>query len=161
MSIAPFTILIANGVNLDLLGKRQPEIYGTVTLATLEEDLTRAATGFCNQLNLPMCALTFFQTNDESQFLQKLSGNFSGAVLNPGAWTHTSLALADRLVGLELPFVEVHLSNLARREPFRRKSWAAPHACGIVHGLGLASYEAGLWGLLRHLCERVVAQEQA
>lgn len=136
-------ILVANGVNLDLLGQREPGVYGKGTLADLEAHVRALAP--------EGVALTFFQTNDEALFLAKISDGWDGAVINPGAWTHTSLALADRLKGLALPFVEVHLSNTMAREEFRHRSYSAPHAAGIVIGLGFDSYVAGLTGLVAKL----------
>jgi 3-dehydroquinate dehydratase-2 len=148
--MAPTTkkrILIAHGVNLDLLGKREPEIYGSTTLATLEDELRKINPALAKAFGLDMADLTFFQSNHEGLFLEKISEGWDGAVINPGAWTHTSLALADRLAALKLPFAEVHLSNLAKREPFRQHSYAAPHAVGVCFGFGSASYIAGLSGL--------------
>ena len=136
-------ILIASGVNLDLLGRREPEIYGTVTLKDIERQLT--------QLFSAAADLTFFQTNSEAEFLAKLDHGWDGAVLNPGAWTHTSVALRDRVVGLGLSCVEVHLSNIAAREEFRKTSFLSPVSLGTVSGFGAKSYELGVEGLLHHL----------
>lgn len=157
-------ILVANGVNLDLLGQREAVHYGTSTLVDLEAQLRKssqevaaaAATAALDK-KLPKIELIFFQSNSEAEFLQKISDSLSaskpchGILLNAGAWTHTSLALADRLVALGVPFVEVHLSNLSRREDFRQKSFSAPHALGVVYGAGLGSYDAGLLILVRAL----------
>ena len=142
----PLRILVASGVNLDLLGRREPEIYGRATLADVEALLRADAPEGTD--------LTFFQTNDEAQYLARLGDGWDGAVLNPGAWTHTSLALADRLAGLGLPFVEAHLSNLHKREAFRQHSYAAAHAVGIVQGFGIDSYRLALLGLVRYLRAR-------
>ncbi len=98
--------------------------------------------------------LEFFQSNHEALFLEQLSLDWDGAVINPGAWTHTSLALADRLSGLALPFVEVHISNLAKREAFRQHSYAAPHALGVCFGFGLPSYLCALTGLYAHFSSK-------
>lgn len=144
-------ILVANGVNLDLLGTREPEIYGDETLADIEHALQDAASSLARAAGVQGVALIFFQTNDEAAYLTKLGEGFDGALLNPGAWTHTSLALADRLKALALPYVEVHISNLAGREDVRQRSYAAPGAVGIVHGFGSASYRVGLFGLLQKL----------
>jgi 3-dehydroquinate dehydratase-2 len=140
-------ILIAHGVNLDLLGKREPHIYGSDGLAEIEALVRRYSPVLAQLSGLPDPSLHFYQSNHEGAFLDKLSEGWDGALINAGAWTHTSLALADRLVGLGLPFVEVHLSNLARREEFRHHSYAAPHAKGVCYGLGLGSYVSGLSGL--------------
>lgn len=144
-------VLVAHGVNLDLLGRREPGVYGTETLASLEASLQAAAPGIAALAGFAGVDLTFFQSNVEADYLEALDDGYDGAVLNPGAWTHTSLALADRLKGLQLPFVEVHLSNLAGREEFRQVSFVAPHAVGLVSGMRGVSYHAGLLGLLHHL----------
>ncbi len=149
----PWQILVANGVNLDLLGRREPAVYGSANLSQLEQQLRVSAPELARVAGGRGVALTFFQSNDEAAFLNELSAGWDGALINPGAWTHTSLALADRLKGLALPFVEVHISNVAGREAFRQQSFSAPHAVGVVHGFGLSSYEAGLLGLLRHLAK--------
>lgn len=144
-------ILIANGPNLDLLGIREPDIYGNMTLIDIEKALKK----FCDRLKSVFSGLdpelVFFQTNDEAIMLKEISKNWDGAVINPAAWTHTSLALADRLAALRLPFVEVHISNLANREDFRKRSFTATHALGVCYGMGVDSYLSGLTGILRYL----------
>jgi 3-dehydroquinate dehydratase II len=150
-SVVALRILVANGVNLDLLGRREPEIYGSETLTDINEAISWCAPEFARMLAISGVELEFFQSNDEGSFLNKLDGSWDGILINPGAWSHTSLALGDRLAGLEIPYVEVHLSNLAKRESFRQHSYAAPHAKGVVFGFGLDSYRAGLWGLLAYL----------
>jgi 3-dehydroquinate dehydratase-2 len=145
-------ILVAHGVNLDLLGRREPDVYGRTTLAELEAELEAAAEGAARMAGLSNgCGLAFFQSNDETTFLERLGDGWDGILINPGAWTHTSLALADRLLGLGVPYVEVHLSNLAAREEFRQKSYSAAGAAGVVYGFGVDSYVVGLVGLLRAL----------
>ncbi len=146
-------ILVASGVNLDLLGRREPGIYGKETLDEIHAMLEGAAAALAGLAGVGAVDLEFFQTNDEEAYLQKLDDGFDGAVLNPGAWTHTSLALADRLKALSLPYVEVHLSNLAAREDFRKHSFAAPGSVGVVHGFGGESYRLGLYGLLIRLAK--------
>lgn len=136
-------ILIANGVNLDLLGRREPTIYGKQDLESLEIGLRQYEKEQAGRVSL-----SFFQSNEEAAFLVKLSEGWDGIVLNPGAWTHTSLALADRLAGLAVPFVEVHISNLSSRESFRQHSYCAPYAWGIVSGFGFIGYRVALEGLL-------------
>ncbi len=136
-------ILVASGVNLDLLGQREVAIYGRVTLKDIEEILTLK---FAD-----LAELTFFQTNVEAEFLLKLDQGWDGAVLNPGAWTHTSVALRDRVAGLSLPCVEVHLSNTAARESFRQISYLAPVAIGSITGFGAWSYVLGVEGVLSYL----------
>jgi 3-dehydroquinate dehydratase-2 len=141
-------ILIANGVNLDLLGKREVEHYGVNTLADIEA-LVRdfCAKHFAEQ----KVQLSFSQTNDEAKFLGELDKGWDGVVINAGAWTHTSLAIADRLKALNIKYVEVHISNLSRREEIRQKSLLAPGALGVVYGMGAQSYLAGLTGLISQL----------
>ncbi len=146
-------ILVAQGVNLDLLGSREPEIYGYDTLSTIEVMLRSKAPELAQVFGLATPQLDFFQSNHEGLFLDKLSAGWDGALINAGAWTHTSLALADRLVALKLPFVEVHLSNLARREDFRQHSYSAAHALGVCYGFGSGSYLSGLSGLLFQLAK--------
>jgi 3-dehydroquinate dehydratase II len=141
-------ILVANGVNLDLLGKRQQEIYGAESLKDLERFLSQQGPKVCQSLGLGALDLQFFQTNVESEMLHKLDEKFDGVVLNPAAWTHTSVALRDRLAGTKVNFVEVHISNLYNREEFRQKSLTAPLATGVVFGFGLDGYLIGLTGLL-------------
>jgi 3-dehydroquinate dehydratase II len=150
----PVHILVAHGANLDLLGRREPEIYGKATLEEIDLHIVNTAPALALTLELPVPELFFFQTNHEGELLDRLDGPWSGILINPGAWTHTSLALADRLSGLKIPYVEVHLSNTTGREPIRRESLTAPRAAGIVQGFGLYSYEAGLLGLLRHIASR-------
>ena len=146
-------ILVAHGVNLDLLGTREPGIYGALTLTELNARLDAEAPSLAAIAGFTGVELVHFQSNVEAEFLAKLEGPYDGAILNPGAWTHTSLALADRLRALSLPFVEVHLSNVAAREEIRHRSFAAPHARGVVFGFGYASYAAGLLGLLHALAD--------
>ena len=144
-------ILVAHGVNLDLLGLREPQIYGKHTLADIESRLRTVSPEFAKAFQLPSVQLHFFQSNHEGLFLDELSKKWDGALINAGAWTHTSLALADRLVALALPFVEVHISNLSKREDFRQHSYAAPHAIGVCYGFGMDSYTAALSGLYAFL----------
>ena len=144
-------ILVANGVNLDLLGMRQPEIYGSKTLKDLEKYILDFLP-FLNQISVPRhIEIEFFQSNCEGAFLESLNSNWDGIIINPGAWTHTSLALADRLVAIQVPFIEVHLSNVHQREKFRQKSFISKHALGVVCGLGFDSYTAGLLALARKI----------
>ena len=146
------SILIANGVNLDLLGNRQPEIYGTTGLSELEASLRKIAASFSQQF-CRQIRLEFFQSNSEGLFLEEISKSWDGIVLNPGAWTHTSLALADRLQGCAASYVEVHISNLAAREEYRQRSYTAPYALGSVTGFGLDSYHIGLYSLLTKITQ--------
>lgn len=145
-----YRILLANGVNLDLLGARPKAIYGERTLKDLEAYLHDQVPLLENILKV-QCSLVFFQSNDEASYLAKISETWDGMLLNPGAWTHTSLALSDRLEALQVPFVELHLSQLAQREPWRQESFCARHAVGVVYGFGFDSYLLALHGLLRHI----------
>lgn len=140
-------VLIVHGPNLNLLGEREPEVYGTLTLAQLEARLRR----FARERGV---RLRTFQSNHEGElidFLQAQRRWAQGIVINPGALTHTSYALRDCLSAIGLPAVEVHLSNLLRREPFRRRSVIRPVCLAQVHGLGWRSYLVGLERLLDHL----------
>ena len=137
-------IAILNGPNLDRLGKREPEIYGATTLAQLESQLREAFTG--------QAELSFFQSNHEGALIDHLAKladeRVDGVVLNGGAFTHTSVALRDALAGAKLRTVEVHISNLYRREPFRHVSLTAPVCDGVITGLGLEGYFAAVRYLL-------------
>ena len=143
-------ILIASGVNLDLLGRRQPDIYGNHTLMDMQK-LVKSQ--WKKEFLKAPFELVFFQTNDELKFLKEISKNYVGAVINAGAWTHTSLAIADRLLGLQLPFVEAHVSQVSRREDFRKHSFLKPHALGVVEGQGIRSYWLALELLMRHFAK--------
>jgi len=138
-------IAVINGPNLDRLGKREPEIYGHTTLAGLEQAL-RAEFGGAAEL-------TFFQSNHEGELIEKIAeladAKADGLVINGGAFTHTSVALRDALLGARLPSVEVHISNLYKREEFRHTSLTAPACTGIVSGLGLEGYHAAIRFLLK------------
>lgn len=140
-------IAVLNGPNLNLLGTREPEVYGRTTLAELEQ-LVRAEAG---RLDV---TLSWFQTNHEGAFveaIQGLRGQADGALVNAAAFTHTSLALRDALLAVRVPFVEVHLSNIFAREPERRHSRLADLALGIVAGFGPQGYLLGLNALVTRL----------
>lgn len=158
-------VLVLNGVNLDLLGRREAQHYGTFSLADIEADLTAIAPKLADLAGFPGVKLAFAQTNSEAEFLAQLDHGWDGAVINAGAWTHTSLAIADRLRALALPFVEAHISNIAAREEFRHRSFLAPIATGVVFGLAKDSYRVALFGLLCRLAEnqnlRDVSRETA
>ena len=145
------SILVANGVNLDLLGTREPNIYGHQTLTDLQHVLKKEASKLSTYFSTHNIQLDFFQSNNESDYLEKISQPYDGALLNPGAWTHTSLALGDRLAALTLTFIEVHLSNLSAREPIRQRSFCQAHAQGVIYGLGLDAYTVGLFALLKKI----------
>jgi 3-dehydroquinate dehydratase-2 len=147
-------ILIASGVNLDLLGSREPRIYGTDTLKDMESLVKKNLAALQRSSKSGSYSLKFFQTNDEAKFLAEISKDYAGAVINAGAWTHTSLAIADRLVGLGLVFVEAHVSDTSKREPFREHSYLAGHAEAVVQGHGIESYWFALKELLAVLESR-------
>ncbi|MHB1194112.1 MAG: type II 3-dehydroquinate dehydratase [Longimicrobiales bacterium] len=140
-------IAVVHGPNLRLLGRREPEVYGSDTLADVNALLADEALGLGVELE-------FFQSNHEGEildFLDTASARVEGFLVNPGALTHTSVALRDALTGVARPFVEVHLSNTAAREPFRRHSFLSDVAAGVVFGFGTQSYVLGLRGLVARL----------
>jgi len=143
-------ILLINGPNLNTLGRRQPEIYGSVTLQQIEERVRQRA----GELGVEIEA---FQSNVEGDiidFLQQRAGEAAGALINPGAFTHYSLALRDAFEATGLPFIEVHISNIHAREEFRHHSVLADLAIGQVSGLGWRGYLAALEALVEILKER-------
>ncbi len=142
------SVLILNGPNLNLLGSRSPEIYGTTTFAELEELCRREA----GQLGLEAACR---QSNHEGQLIDWIqeagpeveSGRSIGAVFNPGALTHTSIALHDAIEAARLPVIEVHISNIHNREDFRHQSWISPVARGTIIGLGIHGYPLAIRAL--------------
>ena len=140
-------IAAIHGPNLRLLGRREPEVYGTDTL----DDVDRKLGALAAELGIE---LETFQSNHEGElidFIDEASSRVQGFLVNPGAYTHTSIALRDALAGVALPFVEVHLSNTAAREPFRRQSYLSGLASGVVYGFGVDSYLLGLRGLVARI----------
>jgi 3-dehydroquinate dehydratase-2 len=140
-------VAVLNGPNLNLLGTREPAIYGRATLAEIERSVRERAAALGVELE-------WQQTNDEGRFVelvQALAGRAQGALINAAAFTHTSLAIRDALLGVRIPFVEVHLSNIFAREPERRHSLLADVAVGIVAGFGAHGYLLGLEALVEHL----------
>lgn len=140
-------IAVVNGPNLNLLGTREPSIYGSQRLDEIEARIS----ALCSDRGVE---LEWHQTNDEGEFVdlvQAFAGRVNGAVINAAAFTHTSLAIRDALLAVQTPFVEVHLSNIYAREPERRRSVLADIALGVVVGFGPMSYQLGVEGLLRHL----------
>ncbi len=140
-------IAVVNGPNLNLLGLREPDLYGTTTLAQIEEHLRVVG----DELG---AELSFTQLNGEGQLVEAvhaLRGKVDGALVNAGAYSHTSLAIRDALAGVGVPFVEVHLTNIYAREPERRRSALADAAVAVVCGFGADSYELALRGLVRKL----------
>lgn len=140
-------IAVLNGPNLNLLGEREPEVYGRTSLAEIEaatRDRARALGVDCS----------WTQTNHEGELVeavQRLKGRADGALINAAAFTHTSLAVRDALLAVRVPFVEVHLSNIFAREAERRRSLLADLAVGVVAGFGADSYRLGLEALVNHL----------
>ncbi|MFH2093994.1 MAG: type II 3-dehydroquinate dehydratase [Pseudomonadota bacterium] len=134
-------IAIMNGPNLNMLGKREPEIYGAHTLDQINADLNRLA----NSLGV---ALDFFQSNHEGEMVEKVHALFEakidGVIINPGAFTHTSVALRDALLLLSCPIIEIHLSNIYKREAFRHKSMVSDIAVGQICGFGRYGYTMAL-----------------
>jgi 3-dehydroquinate dehydratase-2 len=143
-------IAVINGPNLNLLGVREPEVYGRETLADVEQSLRRVAA----ELEVE---LEFIQHNGEGHLIDAihaLRGKADGAIVNAGAYSHSSLAIRDALVGVSVPFVELHVTNVYAREPERRHSMLASAAVGVVCGLGTYGYELALRGLTRKLGTR-------
>ncbi|MGB6579566.1 MAG: type II 3-dehydroquinate dehydratase [Streptosporangiaceae bacterium] len=142
------SVLILNGPNLNLLGTRKPEVYGTTTLADVEKLCTDAAA----KLGLDV---DFKQSNHEGQLIDWIhetgaavkAGESIGAVFNPGAFTHTSVALHDAIEGASLPLIECHISNVHKREEFRHHSFISPVASGIIVGFGVHGYVLAIHGL--------------
>jgi 3-dehydroquinate dehydratase-2 len=131
-------IIIINGPNLNLLGKREPEVYGNETFESYFEKL---------QVQFPTVTLTYFQSNIEGEIISKLQEtgfSFDGIVLNAGAYTHTSIGIGDALKAIATPVVEVHISNTFSRESFRHQSYISPYAKGVIIGFGLESYELAI-----------------
>lgn len=149
--MAGYKFLILNGPNLGALGKRQPEIYGSNTMDILPE-LVQQVLG----KNAQNVSLELYQNNSEGKLIDRIEQakgeGIDGIVFNAGAYTHTSLALADCLAWIELPVVEVHLSNvLARSEPLRQKSLIGRHVIGVIAGFGMMSYALAVQALFQHL----------
>lgn len=134
-------ILVLHGPNLNLLGTREPQVYGRQTLADINQHLAQLATG-------NGAALTAFQSNHEGELVDRIQAAAQDQtdfiIINAGAYTHTSIALRDALAAVSIPFVEVHLSNVHKREPFRHHSYLADSAQGVIAGLGSFGYEAAL-----------------
>ena len=140
-------ILILHGPNLNLLGQREPDVYGSDTLESVNQ-LLRA------EADLLKVSLEILQSNHEGVLVDSIQAafdQFNGLLINPGAYTHTSVAIRDAIVGVAIPTVEVHLSNIYKREPFRHHSYIAPVAIGQVSGFGVDSYRLGLRALVGYL----------
>ena len=140
-------LLLINGPNLNLVGKREPSIYGSQTLEEIQEELINLAIGLDARLQ-------FFQSNSEGEIIDRIQesvGSIDGILINAGAYTHTSIALRDSLLGGDIPYGEVHLSNIYSREDFRHKSFLSDKALGMVCGFGPISYQLALQGIVSYL----------
>ena len=147
--MAVISILVLNGPNLNMLGKREPEVYGSQTLENISKRLKQVSD------NLGV-SLTFFQSNHEGALVDQVQAALNlhqGILINPGAYTHTSVAIRDAIAAVAIPTVEIHLSNIHQREAFRHHSYIAPVAVGQISGFGADSYRLGLEGLVKHLRE--------
>lgn len=143
-------IAIINGPNLNLLGKREPHIYGHTTLGEIEDTLRRVA----RELDVELDCSQHNGEGDLITAIHSVSDAVDGIVINAGAYTHTSLAIRDALVGVNLPFVEMHLTNIYAREEHRRRSMLAEDAVAVVCGFGAYGYELALRGLVNTLRDR-------
>jgi 3-dehydroquinate dehydratase-2 len=143
-------ILIIHGPNLNMLGKREPEIYGAGTL----QEINRLLRDEAKQLGVKN---EIFQSNSEGEIVGRIQDamkKFDGLLINPGAYTHTSIAIRDAILSAGLPAVEVHISNIYKREDFRQKSFISGVALGVISGFGADSYILGLRGLVNYLSGR-------
>ena len=135
-------LIIINGPNLNLLGKREPEIYGSKTFEAFFKEL---------QLKFKEVELYYYQSNSEGEIIDKLHEigfDYDGVILNAGAYTHTSVAIADAISGITTPVVEVHISNVHKRETFRNHSFLSPVCKGVILGFGLKSYDLAIQSFL-------------
>jgi 3-dehydroquinate dehydratase II len=148
VNISMANILVLNGPNINLLGRREPGHYGTRTLADIVQELEQLADEF-------EVRLYHFQSNSEAELInrihQAVEDEISFIIINPAAFTHTSIALRDALAGVAIPFIEVHLSNVHKREPFRHHSYFSDLAVGTIVGLGPIGYALALQAALDHL----------
>lgn len=143
-------ILVVNGPNLNLLGTREPDVYGTLTLEKINEELALYAQNLGAEIE-------FFQSNIEGEIVDKIQqsrNDCQGIVINPAAYTHTSVAIRDAIAAVNLPSVEVHISNIHKREEFRKHSFIAPVCIGQIAGFGLDSYKLGLNAVVNFLSQK-------
>jgi 3-dehydroquinate dehydratase-2 len=151
------SVLVLHGANLNLLGRREPGIYGHETLKDIDAALERQA------IDLQV-KISSFQSNHEGVLIDWIHAAWDqhqGILINPGAYTHTSIAIRDAIAAVALPTVEVHLSNIHRREAFRHHSYIAPVAIGQISGFGAESYALGLQALVHHLRQDALRQDKA
>lgn len=145
------TLLVLHGPNLNLLGTREPGVYGAITLAEIDQDLQRRAQSAGHRL------LTL-QSNAEHELIERIhqarTENIDFILINPAAFTHTSVALRDALLAVSIPFIEVHLSNVHKREPFRHHSYFSDVATGVICGLGATGYRLALEAAIEQLATR-------
>ena len=128
-------VLVLNGPNLNMLGVREPSVYGNMSYNEIENAIRE----YCIKKSIQV---EIFQSNNEGELIDKIhnAGSFDGIIINAGAYTHTSIAIRDALASIKLPFIEVHISNVYKRESFRHKSYLADLAIGVIAGFGLKSY---------------------
>lgn len=142
------SILVLNGPNLNLLGTREPDVYGHTTLADIEHALQQ-------QANADNVELTFFQSNAEFELIEHIhkagQNKVDFIIINPAAFTHTSVAIRDAILGVNIPFIEVHISNVHAREAFRAHSYFSDKAVGVICGLGTQGYEFALSSAVKQL----------
>jgi len=146
-------ISVINGPNLNMLGVREKDHYGSDTLDGINKEILADAKDISADVD-------FFQSNMEGEivtYIQKCRGRSDGIIINPGAYTHTSIAIRDALLAVEIPFVEVHLSNIYAREEFRKKSFLSDKAIGVISGFGKAGYLFALKGIVGHLIKNKTA----
>jgi 3-dehydroquinate dehydratase II len=147
------SILVLHGPNLNLLGQREPDVYGSMSLPEINLMLEREGQVLGTSINP-------YQSNHEGALIDAIQAAFGvhqGILINPGAYTHTSVAIRDAIAGVSLPTVEVHLSNVYKRESFRHHSYIAPVAIGQISGFGIDSYRLGLMALVNHLHNQLQA----
>ncbi len=140
-------ISVINGPNLNMLGTREPSLYGNLTVSDINRQIEIKADELGVEIDL-------FQSNIEGEIVEKihsLYNNFDGFIINAAAYTHTSIAIRDAALSVSLPFIEVHLSNVYKREPFRHKSYLADIALGVISGFGYLSYTLALEALVKHI----------
>jgi 3-dehydroquinate dehydratase-2 len=146
-----FKLLVLNGPNLNMLGKREPQIYGSASLADIIKQLGETAKALDVQLD-------DFQSNAEHLLIDRIHQAFQNTdfiIINPGAFTHTSVALRDALLSVDIPFIEVHLSNVHAREPFRQHSYLSDIAQGVICGLGADGYHYALQSAVKKLAVKI------